>query len=280
MIEFCVLGRLQVRVSGRPAEISATQLRRMLVLLLAAHGEPIRLDALAEALWAGQPPRAARKTVQVYVHRLRRLLHDDQCLRHSGAAGYLLDLQTGQVDAYRYEELVSAARDAADQGDLKGAWRMLSAAQGLWRGEPFAEVRDIAAVDTTRRQLTDLRLAALEARAKAGIELDHLDEVVSELTVAVAEHPFHEALRAQLMLALYRAGRRAEALEVYRGTRRVLAEELGVEPMPELQRLHEHILRDDPALSRSWRRQMHRFLPYDIPDFVGGAKTSTGWTSG
>ena len=265
-----VLGPLRIRRAGAPVDVSAAMPQRMLALLLARGGEAIHIDALADAMWEGRPPRTARKTIQVYAHRLRRALGDEDRIEFT-AGGYRLHLRPDELDAERFERLSVQASQAQAAGEPTRAATLLDEALKLWHGEAYAGIADLPAVEAERRRLEDRRLDDVEARLTIGLELGHHKELLGRLRAAVADHPFREGLRALLMLALYRCGRRAEALELYRETHRLLADELGVEPMAELQRLHTRMLSNDPApdapSTGSLPRQ--RFLPHDVLDFVG-----------
>lgn len=268
-LDIAVLGPLRVHRAGVQVDVSAAMAQRMLALLIARGGEAIHLDALADAMWEGQPPRTARKTIQVYAHRLRRALGGEDRIEFT-AGGYRLRIGPQELDAQRFEHLAGEAGQARAAGDPAKAASLLDDALNLWRGEAFAGIADLPQVEAERRRLEDRRLSAVEARLTIGLELGHHNELLGRLRATVAEHPFREGLRALLMLALYRAGSRAEALELYRETHRLLAEELGVEPMAELQRLHTRMLSSDPGLDLpAVQPPRRRFLPHDVTDFVG-----------
>ena len=264
-----VLGPLRIRRAGAPVDVSAAMPQRMLALLVARGGEAIHIDALAEAMWEGRPPRTARKTIQVYAHRLRRALGDDDRIEFT-AGGYRLNTLPGEVDAERFGQLSDNASRAQAAGELARAAELLDDALKLWRGEAYAGMAGLPALEPERQRLEEARLGSEQARLAIGLELGHHKEILGRLRTAVAEHPFREGLRALLMLALYRSGRQAEALELYRQTHRLLAEELGVEPTDELRRLHKRMLCSDPGLVLAVAGPPpQRFLPHDITDFVG-----------
>ena len=231
-----VLGPVEASAGGKPVFIGAGKPRALLALLALNAGSTISTDRLVEGLWGEEPPATAAKMVQLYVSQLRKALADDG----DGAEivtrgrGYELRLGDGELDARRFERLVAAgaARDALS----------------LWRGAPLADVADEPFAAAEIRRLEELRVAALELAIDGDLAAGRHREVVGELDALVAEQPLRERLHAQRMLALYRCGRQAEALEAYRQARPVLVEEIGVEPGPELRRLHEAILRQDPAL--------------------------------
>ncbi|MEP6954652.1 MAG: BTAD domain-containing putative transcriptional regulator [Solirubrobacteraceae bacterium] len=216
--------------------VGAGKPRGLLALLALSAGSTISTDRLVEGLWGEAPPATAAKMVQLYVSQLRKALAGggDGAEIVTRGRGYELRLGDGELDARRFEELVAAgaARDALS----------------LWRGAPLADVADEPFAAAQIRRLDELRVAALELAINGDLAAGRHREVAGELETLVAEHPLRERLHAQRMLALYRCGRQAEALDAYRQARSVLVEEIGVEPGPELRRLHEAILRQDPEL--------------------------------
>src|SRR6185436_805457 len=200
-------------------------------------------DRLMEALWGDEPPERAANALQVYVSQLRKALGADVIVTQR--RGYLVHAADGELDLERFESLVAESRRL----EPAAAARLLREALSLWRGEPLADLADVPYVEGERRRLEELRLGALEARVEADLALGRHAELVPELESLVREHWLRERLRGQLMLALYRCGRQAHALEVYRSGRRLLDEELGLEPDDELQRLEKAILNHDPSLN-------------------------------
>jgi len=271
-ISIDVLGPLRIHRAGVPVDVSAAMTQRMLALLIARGaraGEAIHIDALADAMWEGHPPRTARKTLQVYAHRLRRALGGEDRIEFT-AGGYRLRVYPEELDAQRFERLSAEAGQAQAAGEPARAANLLDEALELWHGEAYSGIDGLPAVEAERRRLEESRLGAVEARLAIGLELGHHNELLGRLRAVVSDHPFREGLRALLMQALYRAGRRAEALELYRETHQLLVEELGVEPMAELQRLHARMLSSDPELDLTTARPpRRRFLPHDVTDFVG-----------
>ncbi len=245
-MEFRILGPLEVRHEGRPVPIGGAKERALLALLLLHPGEPVSVDRLIDELWGDSPPATARKSVQVRVAGLRRAIGGDVLLRRGDA--YLVRLEPNQLDLHRFEQLLSDGSDALAVGDPSGAVTMLHEALALWRGPALADYAYESFAQPAIARLEELRAHALESRIEAQLELGLHARVVAELEDLVAAHPFRERLRAQLMLALYRDGRQAEALDVYRGTRDEFIAELGIEPTPTLQRLQQAILRQDPSL--------------------------------
>jgi WD40 repeat protein/class 3 adenylate cyclase len=233
--------------------------------LLAAHaGSVVSTDSLLEGLWGESPTPGARSTLQTYVSNLRMEL-GDVIVREGG--GYRLDIDSGLVDKRRFEEAVAAAMPLVEPNPVEAA-DTLRSALALWRGHPFADVAESFPLELEANRLDELRLAAVEARIEAELLLGHHAELVPELEVLCADHPLREGFRAQHMLALYRSGRQAEALRAYQKTRAYLADELGLEPSPELRELEGRILSHDPSLLLEVEPQVQTlaFLLTDIED--------------
>jgi DNA-binding SARP family transcriptional activator/tetratricopeptide (TPR) repeat protein len=268
-MDFGLLGSLRVVVDGRPATSDQPMPNRLLAILICRAGTSVSVDRLIEQLWEGAPPVSARKTVQLYVHRLRKMLGDPGRIRH-GAGGYTLVIHPGERDLDQVEELVRAARATTDQRTRAA---LLADALALWRGEPMAEFTDLPEVRALADRLADYRATVLEMRFDADLELGRHADLVGELTAAVTDQPLRERFAAQLMLALYRCGRQAEALAVYRRARDRLVEELGVEPGAELHDRHLAILRADPALDppARWTTVPAAQLPPRPRPFTGRA---------
>jgi DNA-binding SARP family transcriptional activator len=247
MIEFDVLGLLRVRRQGVPVQLETTMLRRTLAVLLARVGDAASMDLLVDSLWLGAAPRTARKTVQIYIHRLRALLgHEELISRECG--GYRLTVPTIAIDATRFEEEVQRARYARAAGDFGTARAQLRAALALWRGPALADFPDLAAAQSTIQRLTERHLVAWEEWAELDLALGRHADLAYDLRPLIAEHPFRDRLREHLMIALYRSGRIAAALDVYEETRRLYDDELGLTPGRQLQAIHLAILRADPCL--------------------------------
>ena len=257
------MGPLRVRSEGRAVPLGTPMQARLLALLLCRDGRPVGTDALLTALWDGSPPPAARKTLQIYVHRLRRALGDPGRVRHTGD-GYAIVLRADEFDVRRFAVTVDQARTARRHGDAAGAGKLFQEALGLWRGDAYAGVAGTP-VTAEASRLADLRDTAREESAAVAIDLGRHTEAVADLAALAAEHPYREAVRALLMLALLRAGRQAEALDVYRRTRALLVEELGVEPTTALRSLHEAILRGDPRLAGVATAEVGGFAAGDDP---------------
>jgi YVTN family beta-propeller protein len=224
----------------------------LLALLVLHANEGVSVDRLIDELWGEDPPRTARKSLQVHVSRLRKELGDGmlETLPH----GYALRLERGQVDLYRFEDLLERGRAALQRDNPGEAAAVLREALALWRGAPLAGLEAEPFARGAAARLDDLRLVATELRIDADLALGRHAGLVGELERLVTEQPFREGFRRQLMLALYRSERQAEALAAYRAARRTLIEELGVEPGPELRALESAILRHDPALTASMPR--------------------------
>jgi DNA-binding SARP family transcriptional activator len=234
--------------------VSSAKQRVVLATLLLNPGRVVRTDELAAAIWGAAPPRSAAVTARNYVKRLRRALEVAGLSRirtHPG--GYLIDADPDEVDVFRFESLLSDARDAGRAGMHAMAAGRLRAALALWRGQPLADVPSELLASREVPRLEEMRLQAAEARLDAELRLGHHAEAIIELRQLVAAYPLRERLPAALMLALYRNGQQADALAVYQAARRTLAEELGCEPGPELREAQRQILAPAPAAPASRR---------------------------
>ena len=243
VVEFLLLGSLVVRDDeGRELRLSRRKHRVLLASLLLHPGEVVSRERLLEALWPEGPPATASTALQGHVSHLRKLLGSERLVTH--APGYRLEPHQDSIDVERFERLLAEAGEIAEV-ELRA--ERLRSALSLWRGRPLPEFESESFARDELRRLDDLRLRALEDRLDADLALGRHGEVVGELTALIAEHPYRERLRRQLMLALYRAGRQPDALAAYRDARAALAE-LGLEPGPELRNLEQAILNQDPAL--------------------------------
>jgi DNA-binding SARP family transcriptional activator len=241
-MEFRILGPLEVEDDGRVLKLGGAKQRGLLALLLLHANETVSRDRLIDELWGDQPPETVSTALQVHISQLRKVLGRDVIVTQ--APGYAIRLQKGQLDLERFENAVKSARSASPEE----ASELLREAIALWRGVPLAELDSLFAT-AERSRLEEQRLGVLEQRIAAELELGRHAELVPELERLVREQPLRERLRGQLMLALYRCGRQADALAVYRSGRRLLDEELGLEPDDELQRLEKAILNHDPSLN-------------------------------
>src|ERR1700722_17625565 len=239
----------RVAASGGELTFPARQ-RTVLAVLLLRASQIVTVDALAAVLWDGEPPPGARNTIQGYVKLIRQRLgpEDSRPLGPRGP-GYQLRVAGAELDTDRFSGLCDEARAAAERGDWAATARLLAEALALWRGEPLADVPAPALARDELPRLTELRLTALEARIDADLRLGRHAGLVAELGQLTSAHPHRERFGGQLMLALYRCGRQAEALAAFRHAREILRAELGIEPGPELARLHERMLAGDPELS-------------------------------
>ena len=244
---FSVLGPFQVTIDGAVRDLGGRKPADLLSVLVLHANEVVSTDRLVEELWGDDPPRTARKTVQVHVSRLRREL--GEAMLETRPTGYVVAVAPGQVDAHEFQELLDRGRDELRSGRAAEAARLLRQALALWRGPVLAGMEANGSTRSIASRLEDLRLVALETRIEADLALGHHASLVGELEGLVAEHPYREGMRRQLMLALYRSGRQADALAAYRAARASLVEELGVEPGPELRELEAAMLRHDPALA-------------------------------
>jgi DNA-binding SARP family transcriptional activator len=244
VLEFRILGSLEVLQDGLPLPLGGRNQRALLTLLLLRANEAVSSERLVDQLWGEHPPRTATTSLQNSVSQLRKLLGAE--ILQTRPAGYVLELGGARFDLSRFEELVREARGA--DGSRRAT--LLREALGLWRGPALAdsELEDFAQGEIHR--LEDLRLGVLEDRIAADLEGGVEPELVAEMEALVRRQPLRERLRAQLMLALYRSGRQADALSVYHDARKTLVEELGIEPGPELQALYGSILRQERALVR------------------------------
>jgi len=241
-MEFRILGPLEVAGEGGLVGLGGQKQRALLGLLLVRANQVVSTDKLVMELWGELPPKAAKASLQNLVVQLRKLLGADVVVTRP--PGYALQVNARQVDLGRFERLVNDARQAEPEERAK----KLREALALWRGPPLADLAFEAFAQGEIRRLEELRLEALEERIDADLALGSGSELAGELEALVAEHPLRERLRGQLMLALYRAGRQAEALDAYHAARHTLAEELGIDPSPQLQELYGAILRQEVEL--------------------------------
>jgi DNA-binding SARP family transcriptional activator/pimeloyl-ACP methyl ester carboxylesterase len=247
-MDFRILGPLEVRDdAGRSRELGGRKQRALLAVLLLNANRVLSADRLVEALWGDSPPATAAIALQGYVSKLRKALGPAQAIV-TRAPGYLLELQPGELDLDRFEQLVEEARRALAEHDPATAAGQLRGALALWRGPALGDLADESFARAETLRLEELRLATLEEHFETELALDRHAGLVGELETYIAQQPFRERPRAQLMLALYRSGRQAEALTVYREARRVLVDELGIEPGRALQKLQAAILRHDLIL--------------------------------
>jgi DNA-binding SARP family transcriptional activator/streptogramin lyase len=242
-----VLGPLEVERGGRLLAVGGARQRAVLAVLILNRNRVVSRDRLIDAVWGESPPETAASALQVYVSGLRKILGAERIVTRP--PGYLLQAEPDSVDLNRFERLVQTGKEALASGDPLRASEQLEQALQLWRGEALEDLEAAPEAEREGLRLGELRLAAIEERVDAELALGRHAELVAWLQTLVREHPFRERLRGQLMLALYRSGRQAEALDNYREVRRLFAEELGIEPGEPLKRLERSILERDVALS-------------------------------
>jgi YVTN family beta-propeller protein len=256
-MDFRILGPFEVRDGDRPVDLGGDKQRAVLAILLLHPNEVVSADRLIDDLWGERPPPTALKTLQVYISRARKALenHRDPLsgspngLLVTRGRGYLLRVEPDELDLDRFRGLLEQGREALAAGDPERAARILRAGLALWRGPPLADFAYEPFAQSAIAQLEELRLGALEERVEADLALGRERELVGELADLVEQDPLRERLRGQLMVALYRSGRQAEALEVYQRFRQALSEQLGLDPGPGLQELEVAILNRDASLA-------------------------------
>src|SRR5215208_2709734 len=243
---FRVLGPLEVEIAGRPLDLEGPKQRILLALLLLRANENVSAERLVEALWADDPPPSAHNALQVHVSRLRATLKEERLAKARG--GYALTVRPGELDLARFRSLAVEARQAYADGEPQTASERFAEALHLWRGEPLPELSGNPFFDIEISRLQDERITVVEDRVDVNLEIGRDADLVPELESLVREYPLRERLTAQLMLALYRGGRQADALAAYAAARRRLVDALGLEPGRALSALHRKILVQDPTL--------------------------------
>ena len=244
-LEVRLLGPLEVSLDGEDVAVGGPKPRALLAVLALAAGRVVSVDHLVESLWPGEPPETAAHAVQVYVSQLRKSLGNVLATR---TPGYVLELEPGRIDIHRFTQLVGEGRELLGSGDPASASSVLGDALALWRGPALADFAYEPFAQTEISRLEELRVVALEERIEADLALGRHADLTSELEALVEVQPLRERPRGQLMLALYRSGRQADALAAYRDARETMVEELGLDPGPELKKLEAAILRQDDAL--------------------------------
>ena len=279
LIDYRLLGPIEVRVDGRILNIGGLRQRALLAMLLLRANEPVPRDVLAEHLWQQQPPAGARHAIDVYVSRLRKVLaFVGRSVLVTVPGGYLLRVGQDELDVHRVERLVKEGHSELAAGAPAVAAERFGEALALWRGDVLADLRYERFFQVEIAQLEELRIGVFEDRIGADLALGRHASLIGELGRLAAAHPLRERLAAQLMIALYRCGRRGEALAGYDRVRVILAEELGIDPGLELRDVHARVLCDHPSLSVDAvvppaatpdRRSVPRQLPSGIRFFAG-----------
>jgi DNA-binding SARP family transcriptional activator/WD40 repeat protein len=281
-MRFLVLGPLEVTgEGGEQLPLSGSKERTVLADLVAHAGHVVSVDDLIDEVWGEQPPRTAEKTLGSYVSRLRRALEpgrpagstSDLIATRSG--GYLLEVEEDEIDAARFERLAEEGRRLLDSGRPKDADAALEEALGLWRGAAYQGYRYTGFGTSEGERLEELRRSAEENRIDARIAAGHAGALIAELEAMVRDEPLRERRWGQLMLALYRAGRQAEALQAFTRARTVLVDELGIEPGPELRRLQAAIFAQDPELESAWPGGSGSIRSTDVCPYKGLARFET-----
>jgi YVTN family beta-propeller protein len=255
-VDFRILGSLEVEDRGQSLPLGGHQQRALLALLLLRANNVVPVDEIIEHLWGPKSPPSATKNVHALISKLRRKLENDSAGVDRGQNGvlltrphgYVLMVADGELDLHRFQSLLDEGRRALTAGDPDAAATTLRQALALWRGSPLPEFAFDSFAHVEIARLEELRLSALEERIEADLALGRHHDLVAELEALVAHNPLRERLRGQLMLALYRSGRQAQALDAYQGARRMLVDELGIEPGQALQRLEKAILVQDATL--------------------------------
>jgi WD40 repeat protein/DNA-binding SARP family transcriptional activator/energy-coupling factor transporter ATP-binding protein EcfA2 len=282
-MRFLVLGPLVVTDGGGvPIPIAGSKERTVLADLIARAGRVVSVDDLIEDLWGEQPPRTAEKTLGSYVSRLRRALEPTRAAGSTSDVivtrgnGYTLEVATDEVDSLRFEELAERGRRLLDSGRAEDAASALDEALGLWRGSAYQEYRYTGFGTSEGERLEELRRSAEEDRVDTRIAAGDASSLIADLEAMVRAEPLRERRWGQLMLALYRAGRQAEALHAFTRARSVLVDELGIEPGPDLSRLQTAILAQDPALEEPWSGSPTRAVSStDVCPYKGLARFET-----
>jgi DNA-binding SARP family transcriptional activator len=259
-MDISALGPFRATQSGVSVTPTAVKPRKVLALLALQANQLVSVSSLVEEVWGESPPRSVQTTLQTYILQLRTLIAaalEEDCagLPHGAKSvlvtepgGYLLDTQGGLVDVQEYEALASAGHRALEQGDWAGASGYLGRALALWHGRALVDVQCGPLLEVEATRLEESRMSVLHGRIEADLRLGRHHELVGELSGLAARHPLHEGLHEQLMLALYRAGRRSDALEVYRHLRTALNQSLGLDPSPVIEHLHRAVLDSSPQL--------------------------------
>ena len=250
-LDFRLLGTMEVRQKGAELALGGAKQRALLAILLINANRVVTTDELVESLWPEKAPGKPLTAIQGYVSALRRTLDPDEpfAVIVTEPAGYRLPVEPGALDTARFEDLVRQGRAALDGGQPRRAVDAFTEGLALFRGPPLADFMYDSWATTEKARLDELRLVCVEDRIEGELQLGRHAELIGELESLVSENPLREGLRGHLMLALYRSGRQAEALEAYQDARRILVDELGIEPSTAIKELHAQILNQDALLS-------------------------------
>ncbi|MFC4852911.1 AfsR/SARP family transcriptional regulator [Actinophytocola glycyrrhizae] len=265
-MEFGVLGALRLAHGNRSCVPTSPKGRQLLALLMVNANQMVPVHACVDELWQADPPRSAVSTLQTYVLQIRRLLRAVPTVRGQEVLtthnmSYQLHVPAESFDRGMFESLVGRARAAIVQGDDRRAAELFDSALGLWRGSALADVPDGPTIAVHRIGLEETRFGVLEQRIEAYLRLGRHHELLAELGTLADTHPLHENVQAQFMVALYRSGRQAQAIEMFHRLRTLLFDQLGLDPVPRMRRLYEAILAADPMLEVSALRQRPDQLP-------------------
>ena len=253
-MEFKLLGTLQLTHAGRNCTPTAPKVRQVLGLLLSKHGQIVELDSIIRDLWEEEPPRSAVTTTQTYIYQLRKIFAQEMSedaaerLLETVSPGYVLNVRAEDLDSQLFARHVAQGRLLASAGELHKGEAHLRQAMALWRGPVLSNVEHGPVLRGWRVYLEELRIGAVELLVRFGMDLGRERELLPELNELVLEHPYNEWFHMQLITALGRVGRRGEALRAYDTLRRLLANELGLDPSPEAQRLQRAMLAGEPML--------------------------------
>ncbi|MGX1130310.1 DNA-binding SARP family transcriptional activator [Streptomyces glaucescens] len=261
-MEISVLGPFRATLTGVPVRLTAVKPRKVFALLALQAGEVVSVASLVEEVWGESPPRSVQTTLQTYILQIRNAIaaalgqegagdglpHGAKSVLVTEPGGYRLDIHGGLLDAHEFDALSSAGHRALDRGDWTDASSFFGRALSLWHGRALADVQCGPLLEVEATRLDESRMSVLQRRIEADLRLGRHHELIGELSGLAARHPLHEAVHEQLMLALYRVGRRSDALAVYRQLRRCLNQSLGLDPSPSVEHLHRAVLDSSPQL--------------------------------
>ncbi|MHC0432322.1 AfsR/SARP family transcriptional regulator [Streptomyces sp. O3] len=267
-MDISVLGPFRATLAGTPVQLTAVKPRKVFALLALQAGQVVSVASLVEEVWGESPPRSVQTTLQTYILQIRNAIAAALDADSTGAGahlpsgaksvlvtepggGYLLDIHGGLLDAQEFDALSLAGHRALHHGDWAGASSYFGRALALWQGRALVDIQCGALLEVEATRLDESRMSVLQRRIEADLRLGRHHELIGELSGLAARHPLHEAMHEQLMLALYRVGRRSDALEVYQQLRRSLNQSLGLDPSPSIEQLHRAVLDSSPQLELS-----------------------------